>query len=119
MGEFFEGKITIDENLYLFKEDCELYNHLKLDMYAPLSDCVHADDLPRLNEILNSVKNDGSNNTSAIRMLCQDNTYRWFMIIAEKEHFEVNGQNMMTLLLSDWLLQSDYMNLLMEKVSCQ
>ena len=117
MGEFFEGKITIDENLYLFKEDGELYNHLKLDMYAPLSDCVHADDLPRLNEILNSVKNDGSNNTSAIRMLCQDNTYRWFMIIAEKEHFEVNGQNMMTLLLSDWLLQSDYMNLLLEKVS--
>lgn len=86
-------------------------------MYAPLSDCVHADDLPRLNELLNSVKNDGNNNSSAIRMLCQDNTYRWFMIIAEKEQFEVNGQNMMTLLLSDWLLQSDYMNLLMEKVS--
>lgn len=117
MGEFFEGKITIDENLYLVKEDCELYNHLRLDMYAPLSDCVYANDLPRLDEILDSVKNDGNNNTCAIRMLCQDNTYRWFMVIAEKEHFEVNGQNMITLLLSDWLLQSDYMNLLMEKVS--
>ncbi len=117
MDDFFEGEISIDENLYLVKEARELYNHLKVDMYAPLSDCVHTDDLPRLKEILDSVNNGGSNDTCAIRMLCQDDTYRWFMITAKKELFEIKGQNVITLLISDWLLQSDYTNLLMEKVS--
>ncbi len=117
MDKFFESEITIDENLYLVKEACELYNHLKMDMYAPLSDCVHTDDLPRLKEILKAADNDCSNTASAIRMLCQDDTYRWFMVTARKELFDVKGQKVITLLLSDWLLQSDYTKLLMEKVS--
>lgn len=117
MGEFYEGKITIDQNLYLVKEDGEIFNHFKLDMYAPLSDAIHSDDLAQFETMISVALNDIAEQFSCVRVLCQDNTYHWFLIRAVKEAFEFKGQDVLTLHISDCIMQSDFIELLKERNS--
>lgn len=115
MEQFFEGSVTVDRHLYLVKEDGSLYNHLQLDMYAPLIDCIHEDDIKHLDDLIEEINDSGKTASVAIRMKCQDETYHWFLVQGEKESFAVKGQAVYTLKLTDWLLQLRYLNNIREK----
>ncbi|MCH5342567.1 MAG: GGDEF domain-containing protein [Acetatifactor sp.] len=99
---FHSGTATIDDQCFLIKEDDAFYNFVKLDMYAPISDCVHPEDVGKFLASLQDLQEKKmEQNVIAVRLRRFDGEYRWFMISEALEDFEFQNRTLINLKLMD------------------
>ncbi len=100
---FYRGKATIDDQCFIISEDNAFYNFLNTDMYAPISDSVHPDDLENFKNSVNELlkKQPGDTNIVSARLRRHDGVYRWMLIGETFEAFKNDNRKVLSLLITD------------------
>jgi diguanylate cyclase (GGDEF)-like protein len=98
MERFCNGAVTIDEQMFLVKEDTAFYNFIGLDIYAPISDRIHPDDVGKLRSCLDDIMEGGlEKNATAVRIRGKEQDYAWFSVEVVPESFKMYGRRMFNL----------------------
>lgn len=108
-SEFYTGIATIDEEMALRKADEGFYRFLAQDIYAPISQSIHPDDLHRVKEAMEEIKSGRiPNNIVSARMKRKDGRYSWTSINMSFEPFEEGGKKLFSFRFLDLASAEDY-----------
>lgn len=102
MDRFCTCMATIDEQMYLVKEDARFFDFLDLDIYAPIVDCIKPEDVHKLFECIKEINEEGlEKEVIVLRMQGKDKEYRWMSIEVSPSTFDMNNRAMYNLRITD------------------
>lgn len=101
MEEFYRGSATINQQMFLYKADEELYKYVNLDMYAQVTQCIHPDDVPKLQSAMRDVDKYNEEYKLMVRVKGKSNVYKWMLMeissgllgVSEDKLYEVKITN--------------------------
>ncbi len=94
----FKGKATIDEQMYLRKVDDDFSRLIKIDMYAPITQCIHEQDVHRLIDAVEELKNsDMKQDVVVLRIKKSDGEYCWVTVRLSYASFKIDGKAVISL----------------------
>lgn len=106
---FHTGYVTIDEQMAVRKADEGFYKFSGQDIYAPVSQSIHPDDLHRVKEAMEEVKSGKmSENIVSVRLKKNDGQYCWVSINLSLEPFEHEGMKLFAFRFTDLASGENY-----------
>lgn len=106
---FYTGLITIDEQMAIRNADEGFYKFSGQDIYAPVSQSIHPDDLHRVKEAMEELKAGRlSDNMVSVRLKRYDGQYCWVSIKLSLEAFEHEGMKLFAFRFTDLASGEDY-----------